>query len=122
MGQIATNVAHIKAVESQTSLGWGRFFKGFCATELQNVVNTQCEAPLNRFRQLQWTSEVIQSVWDFEAEHWKTRNGNKHGHTPAETNSNKREHVLAVAKDLIQTQYQLPPRYKKMFPAYAKLI
>jgi hypothetical protein len=122
MGQIAANPAHIKAVESQTSIGWGCFFKGFCATELQNIVNTQHKAPLNRFEQLWWTSEVIQCVWDFEAEHWKTQNGNKHGHAPAETDSNKREHLLAIARDLIQTQHQLPPRYKKMFPAYSKLI
>jgi hypothetical protein len=122
MGQIATNPAHTKAVESQTSIGWGLFFKGVCATELQNVVNTQGKAPLNGFKQLQWTSEVIQCVWDSEAEHWKTQNGNKHGHTPTETDSNKRKHLLAIARDLIQTQHQLPPRYKNMFPAYSKLI
>jgi hypothetical protein len=57
-------------------------------------------------------------VWDSEAEHWKARNGDKHGYTPAETDSNKREHLLAIARDLIQTKHQLPPRYKKMFPAY----
>jgi hypothetical protein len=95
-----------------TIIGWGHFFKGFCATEIQSMVNTQRKAPLNRFKQLWWTSEVIQCVWDYEAEHWKTQNGNKHGHTPAETNSNKREDLLAIARDLIQTQ-QLPPRYKK---------
>jgi hypothetical protein len=122
MGQIATNPTHTKAVESQTSIGWGCFFKGFCATELQNVVNTHPEALLNRFKQLQWTTEMIQCVWDSEAEHWKTRNGDKHSHTPAETNSNKRKHLLAIARDLIQTKHQLPPRYKKMFPAYSKLI
>jgi hypothetical protein len=114
-GWLATNPEHIRAVESQTSIGWGCFFKGFCATKLQNVVNTQCEAPLNGFEQLQWTIDVIQCVWDSEAEHWKLRNGNKHGHTPAETDSNKREHLLAITRDLIQTQHQLPPRYKKMY-------
>jgi hypothetical protein len=51
--------AHIKAVELQTNIGWGCFFKGLCATELQNVVNTQCEAPLNRFKQLLWTSDPM---------------------------------------------------------------
>jgi hypothetical protein len=110
MGQIATNPTHIKAVESQTSIGWGCFFKGFCTTEIQNVVNTPREAPLNGFEQLQWTSKVIQCVWDFKAEHWKTQNGDKHGHMPAETDSKKREHLLAIARDLIQTQHQLPPR------------
>jgi hypothetical protein len=40
MGQIATNPAHIKAVERKTSIGWGCFFKGFCAAKIQNVVNT----------------------------------------------------------------------------------
>jgi hypothetical protein len=122
MGQIATDPAHIKAVETQTSIGWGRFFKGFCATEIQNVVNTHCEVPINRFEQLRWTSEVIQCVWDFKAEHWKARNGDKHGHMPAETNSKKREHLLTIARDLIQTQYPLPPRHRKMFPAYSKRI
>jgi hypothetical protein len=116
MGQIATNPTHIKAMVSQTNIGWGRFFKGFCATTIQNVVNTHCEVPINGFEQLRWTSEVIQCVWDFEAEHWKARNGDKHGHTPVETDSKKREHLLTIARDLIQTQYQLPPRSRKMFP------
>jgi hypothetical protein len=116
MGHIATNQEQTKAVESQTSIGWGRFFKGFCATELQNMVNTHREALLNEFEQLRWTTEVIQCVWDSEAEHWKAQNGDKHGHTPVETDSNKRKHLLAIARDLIQTKHQLPPRYKKMFP------
>jgi hypothetical protein len=86
------------------------------------VVNTHREAPLNKFEQLQWTSEVIQCIWDFEAEHWRTRNGDKHGHMPMETDSKKHDQLLAIARDLIETQHQLPPRYKKMFPAYSKLI
>jgi hypothetical protein len=72
--------------------------------------------------QLQWTSKIIQCVWDSEAEHWKLQNGDKHGHTTKETNSKKQEHLLATARDLIQTHDQLPPRYKKMFPAYSKSI
>jgi hypothetical protein len=115
-------------VELQASIGWGRFFKGFCATEIQNVVNTQREAPLNRFEQLQWTSEVIQRVWDYKAEHWKTQNSNKHGHMPAETNSNKRKHLLAIARDLIQnttpattqTQKDVPSLLKTNQKAHAK--
>jgi hypothetical protein len=34
----------------------------------------------------------------------------------------KREHLLAIARELLDMQTDLPPRYKKMFPPYAKII
>jgi hypothetical protein len=60
-------------------------------------------------------------VWDSETEHWQCRNGDKHGTTPEETNHKKREKLLMQAQELLQTKHLLPPRYKKMFPYYAKL-
>jgi hypothetical protein len=64
---------------------------------------------------------MIQCVWDSEHEHWKLRNGDKHGHTTQETDTIKREQLLATARELLQTRQDLPPRYRKMLPAYSKL-
>jgi hypothetical protein len=105
----------------QAKVGWGRFLKGFIATDLQSMVNTQKETPQNTFEQMQWTCETIQWMWDLEAEHWKCCNGDKHGTTPVETDQKKQEKLLMQAQELLQTKHQLPPRYKKMFPSYAKL-
>jgi hypothetical protein len=38
--QIATNLHHTAAIQAQTRIGWGCFFKGFCASELQNIIRT----------------------------------------------------------------------------------
>jgi hypothetical protein len=56
------------------------------------VINTQHKAPLNACKQLQWTSKVIQCVWDSEAEHWKVQNGNKHGHTTEQAGASTSDH------------------------------
>jgi hypothetical protein len=122
--QAATNPDYANALRMQAKVGWGCFLKGFIATDLQRVVNTQKESqpPQNAFEQMRWTCETIQCMWDSEAEHWRCHNGDKHGTTPAETDQKKREKLLAQAQELIQTKHQLPPRYKKMFPSYAKLI
>jgi hypothetical protein len=120
-GHAATNPDSIEAIQSQASIGWGHLFKGFCSIELQKVVNLQQDKPLTAFKQLRWTSEIIQCMWDSESEHWKQQNSNKHSHTPAETDAKKREHLLAIARELLFMQTNLPPRYKKMFPPYAKI-
>jgi hypothetical protein len=38
-----------------------------------------------------------------------------------ETDAIKQEQLLATACKLLQSQYELPPRYRKMLPAYSKL-
>jgi hypothetical protein len=68
-----------------------------------------------------WVQHPTQRMWDSELEHWKLRNGDKYSHMIAETDGKKREHLLATAKQLLQTRHKLPPRYRKMFPAYSKL-
>jgi hypothetical protein len=120
--QIATSPDYTEAIKSQTHRGWGQFFKGFSTTGLQKwTTHTQHNRPLNTFKQLTWTSEVIQCVWDSESEHWKQQNGDKHGLTTAETDARKREQLLAAARELVETQHKLPPRYRTIFPAYSKL-
>jgi hypothetical protein len=99
----------------------GPFFKGFCALEIQKIINTQHDSPLNAFEQLRWTSNIVQCVWDSELEHWKLRNGDKHSHTIQETDTIKQEQLLATTRKLLQTQHDLPPRYRKMLLAYSKL-
>jgi hypothetical protein len=99
----------------------GRLLKGFCTSEFQKIINTQCDIALNTFEQLRWTSEIIQCMWDSESEHWKLRNGDKHGHTIAETKVLKHEQLLAIANKLLKAQHTLPARLRKMFPAYSKL-
>jgi hypothetical protein len=64
---------------------------------------------------------MIQCVWDSELEHWRLRNSDKHSHTIAETDANKRKQLLATTKELLQAQDKLPSRYRKLFPAYSKL-
>jgi hypothetical protein len=88
---------------------------------LQNVVNTQTDKQQNMFKQMQWSCDMIQCVWDSEAEHWKCCNRDKHGTTPAEPSSKKREKLLLQAQELLQTKHLLPPHYNKMFPSYTKL-
>jgi hypothetical protein len=117
---IATNPDHTAALQAQTQIGWGHFFKGFCASEIQDIINTPCEGLLNAFEQLRWANDMVQCVWDSEHEHWKLCNGDKHSHTMQET-AIKREQLLATACELLQTQQDLPPRYQKMLPAYSKL-
>jgi hypothetical protein len=56
--QIATNPNYFKAIKSQTCIRWGQFFKGFCATELQYMVNTQQDGPLNTFKKPAKSSNV----------------------------------------------------------------
>jgi hypothetical protein len=81
----------------------GPFFKGFCASEIQEIINTQRDGPLNAFEQLQWANDIVQCVWGSELEHWKLRNGDKHSHTMQETDAIKREQLLATARKLLQT-------------------
>jgi hypothetical protein len=73
--QLATNHDHINSLESQTRVGWGRFLKGFITTDLQKVVNNQINKPQNAFEQMQRSCDLIQCLWDSEAEHWKCCNG-----------------------------------------------
>jgi hypothetical protein len=99
MGHVATNPNYTKATSSQAHIGWGRFFKGFCSIKIQKVVNLQHDKPLNAFEQLRWTSEIVQCIWDSESEHWKQRSGDKHGHTPAETDAKKHGYWLAMGRE-----------------------
>jgi hypothetical protein len=117
----ATNHDHINALQLQTRVGWGCFLKGFITTDLQKVVNTQTDKPQNAFEQMQWSCDMIQCLWDSEAEHWKCQNGGKRRTTSAETNSKKQEKLLLQAQELLQTKHLLPPHYKKMFLSYTKL-
>jgi hypothetical protein len=118
---IATNLDYTAALQAQTQIGSGHFFKGFCTSEIQKIINTQRDGPLNAFKQLRWTSNIVQCVLVLELEHWKLRNSDKHGHTIQETDTIKREQLLATTCELLQTQHNLPPRYRKMLPAYSKL-
>jgi hypothetical protein len=81
----------------------------------------QHNGPLNAFEQLQWTSNIVQCVWDSELEHWKLQSSDKHSHTMQEMDAIKQEQLPATACELLQTQHKLPPRYRKMLPAYSKL-
>jgi hypothetical protein len=117
----AINPLHTNALRAQTKVGWGCFLKGFIASDLQSAVNAQTDTPQNAFKQIRWSCELIQCVWDSEAEHWKSRNGDKHSTTPAETDQKKREKLLTQAQELLQTKHLLLSRYKKMFQSYAKL-
>jgi hypothetical protein len=119
--QPATNHDHINTLQLQTSVGWGHFHKGFITTDLQNLVNTQTDKPQNAFEQMQWSCDMIQCMWDSEAEHWKCHNRDKHITTSAETNFKKQEKLLLQAQELLQTKHLLPPCYKKMFLSYTKL-
>jgi hypothetical protein len=95
--QIATNLHHTPAIQAQTQVRWGHFFKGFCTSEIQTVINTQCNGPLNAFEQL---CKIIQCMWDSELEYCKLLNGNKHSHTIAETDAIKHEQLLATTSKL----------------------
>jgi hypothetical protein len=117
----AINLDHTNALQTHTNVGWGCFLKGFIATELQNTVNTQTDKQQNAFEQIRWSCEMIQCVWDSEAEHWKCCNRDKHSITPVETDQKKQEKLLMQAQELLQTKPLLPPCYKTMFASYAKL-
>jgi hypothetical protein len=71
--------------------------------QIQTIINTQRDGPLNAFEQLRWTSDIVQCVWDSELEHWRLRNSDKHSHTMQETDAIKREQLLATAHVLLQT-------------------
>jgi hypothetical protein len=119
--EAATNQTHVAAFQTQARIGWGRFFKGFCAKEFQQIINEQTNDPRNSFEQIRWTCEIIQCVWDSETEHWKLRNGDKHGHTPQETEDKKRARLLTTAKALLLNKDKVPREYKKLFPSLKKL-
>jgi hypothetical protein len=105
--EAATNQTHLAALQSQACIGWGQFFKGFCATDFQQVINEQTSDLKNAFKQIQWTCEIVQCVWDSEVEHWKLQNGDKHSHTPQETDNKKRAQLLTAALVLLQN-HKLP--------------
>jgi hypothetical protein len=119
--EAATKQTHLAAFQTQARIGWGQFFKGFCANEFQQIISKQTNDPKNAFEQIQWTCEIVQCVWDSKAEHWKLRNGDKHGHTPQETDDKKRSRLLTTAEALLQNKDKLPHRYKKLFPSLTKL-
>jgi hypothetical protein len=45
--QIATNLHYTAAVQAQTQIVWGHFLNGLCALEIQEIINTQHNSPLN---------------------------------------------------------------------------
>jgi hypothetical protein len=65
--EAATNQTHLAELQSQAHIGWGRFFKGFCATDFQKVINEQTSDLKNAFKQIQWTCETPKpSIGNFE--------------------------------------------------------
>jgi hypothetical protein len=60
--EAATNQTHLAALQTQARIGWGWFFKGFCANEFQQIINRQTNDPRNAFEQIRWTCEIVQCV------------------------------------------------------------
>jgi hypothetical protein len=106
--EATTNQTHLAALHLQAHIGLGCFFKGFCSTDFQNVMNKQTSSPKNAIKQIQWTCEIVQCIWDSEAMHWKLQNGDKHNKTPQETDDKKRTRLLTTALVLLQNQHKLP--------------
>jgi hypothetical protein len=110
------------ALQAQAAIGWGNFFKGFIAKDLQRLVNATREQPLNQFEQIRWTCEVIQPLWTGEHDHWKQRNKDRHGHSPEEEANIKRERLLQRARDLYELKTQLDPSHQsKIFPPWQRI-
>jgi hypothetical protein len=105
---------------STNQSGMGPFPQGIHSNRPSKCGEHQNGQAKNAFKQIWWTCETIQCVWDLEAEHWKCHNGDKHGTTPAETDQKKQQKLLMQAQELLQTKHLLPPRYKKMFLCQTK--
>jgi hypothetical protein len=95
------------ALQDQSRIGWGHFFKGFIAVKFQKLINQPREPPLNKFEQIKWTCEVIKPIWRSEHEHWTHRNKDRHGHTQEEEANIKRERVLQRAHELFAIRNQI---------------
>lgn len=104
------------ALQAQSAIGWDKFFKGFIAQPLQQLINDQRNNPLNAFEKVRWTTEILTTIWEHQLQHWKQRNTADHGSTPAETGKIKR----ARAKELYDLKYLIPLADRAMFSSWKR--
>jgi hypothetical protein len=109
-------------LETQSSIGWGNFLKGLISIRFEEEINIQRNKQLNHFEEIRWTCEIIRCIWDHEESHWKTRNGDKHGHNPVESSAIVRERLLSEATELYNLRSEVPQQYRKMFPSWNQLV